>query len=84
VWAFIVAFLDESVADFTSEHFLIILGFFAKVFDFSVFGTEDGQNWAEIESFEGKFSLNRMFERLLEVIGCVQNTPIIDIGDIDV
>ena len=81
--AFIVAFLDKSIADFTGKHFLFIFWLLVKVLDFSVLGSEDGEDWDEVESFQCHLCLNRMFKGLLEVIRRVQDTPVVDISHVD-
>ena len=83
VRAFIVAFLDKSIADFTGKHFLFIFWLLVKVLDFSVLGSEDGEDWDEVESFQCHLCLNRMFKGLLEVIRRVQDTPVVDISHVD-
>ncbi|MAZ43150.1 MAG: hypothetical protein CMB19_04360 [Euryarchaeota archaeon] len=64
--AFTVTFLDKAIANFTCEHFFIIVFLFlAEIFDFSVFRPEYSQYWYEIEAFESHFGLYSVLKGLL-------------------
>ena len=78
-----IAFLHEPVADFTSKHVLIGF-FFTDLLCFSVFRAEHGDVARQIKTFQSKFRLNGMFKGLGEVFWSVQNTPVVDIGDVDI
>jgi hypothetical protein len=83
VRAFIVAFLDKSIADLTGKHFLFIIRFLVEVLNFPVLRSKNGKDWNEVKSFQCHLSLDCVFKCLLEVIRGVQDTAIIDIGHVD-
>tara|TARA_B100000003_G_scaffold60162_1_gene53683 strand:- start:22 stop:393 length:372 start_codon:yes stop_codon:yes gene_type:complete len=83
MWTNWVAFFHEAVADFTSKH--VLIGFFFTDFlCFSILRAEHGDVARQIESFQSKFRLNSMLKGLREVFRGVQNTAVVNVGDVHI
>ena len=82
VRAYRVAFFHEAVANFTGEH-VLFFGLFTDFFRFSVLRTEHGDAARQVKPFQRKFGLNRMFKSLREVFWRVQDSSVVDMGDVD-
>ena len=80
--ALIIALLDQTTTNLASEQLLIAFLFTYLLRD-PVFRPEHGDGARQIVAFQGKFCLYGVFKRLREVFRRVQNTTVINVGDVD-
>ena len=78
-----IAFFDKPVANLASEH-VLLNRFFAEFLRLPVLGTEHRDVAGEIETFQRKFGLNGVLKGLREVFGRIQDTAVINVGDVHV
>ena len=82
VWTFGVAFLHQATANFARKEFLVALGGFAQLLSDTVLRAEHGDGAGEIVTLQGEFGLNRVFKGLGQVVRGVQDTTVVNVGDV--
>ena len=83
--AFIICFFDQTITDFASEHFnIIILRIITiKCLNLTVFRTEYLQFGRQVKAFQGHFGFDGMLKCLFKVFRSIENSAVINIGYID-